>query len=206
MQVNIVNFSKQVVGTKELLEDIFAIAPRWDIVKLVVDWQLAKKRAGTHATKTISEVSGTTKKPFKQKGTGQARQGSLRSVHMRGGGVIHGPVIRDHATKLQKKVRVLGLKSVLSAKHSANKLFILDSLAINNISTKNFITTLNEFAPGSCFIVDSVLNDNLLRSVRNTPYINAVPQIGLNVIDIMKHDNLLISTNGIDMLQARLKS
>src|SRR4051812_9305646 len=111
----------------ELNEEVFGLEVRQDIIKLAIDWQLAKARSGTHLTRTVSEVSGTTKKPFKQKGTGNARQGSLRSAQMRGGGVAHGPVLRSHATKLPKKVRRLAMCHALSAKLAEGKLVILDN-------------------------------------------------------------------------------
>src|SRR5262245_43142031 len=121
MKANILSLDNKVVGKIALNEEVFGLTPRMDIVKLVIDWQRAKAMAGTHKSKTISEVSGTTKKPFKQKGTGNARQGSLRSVQMRGGGTAGGPVVRSHATDLPKKVRKLGLKHALSAKMAEGK-------------------------------------------------------------------------------------
>ena len=116
MKLDVITLDNKVQGKIELSDDVFGVEPRKDILFRVVNWQLAKRRAGTHSTKVISEVSGTTKKPFAQKGTGRARQGSLRSPQMRGGATIFGPVVRDHGFSLLKKVRALGLKMALSSK------------------------------------------------------------------------------------------
>ena len=122
MKVEVKNLSNKAAGKIELDDGVFGVEPRRDILARVVNWQLAKRRAGTHKTRTVSEISGTTAKPFRQKGSGKARQGSLRSVQFRGGAVAHGPVVRSHAHGLPKKVRSLGLKSALSAKQAAGQL------------------------------------------------------------------------------------
>ena len=206
MKAKIVNLDNQVVGERVLDTNIFNLEPRVDIIKLVVDWQRAKKMAGTHSTKTVSEVSGTTRKPFKQKGTGNARQGSLRSVHMRGGGVIHGPVVRSHATKLPKKVRKLGLKHALSSKLAEGKLIILESLILENSKTASLVAILKNFQGKSFFVIDgNLVNDNFAFAVRNIPNISVVPQIGANVYDIISHDCILVSQAAVDALEERLK-
>ncbi|WP_316354988.1 50S ribosomal protein L4 [Candidatus Trichorickettsia mobilis] len=206
MKAKVVNLDNQVVGERVLDTNIFNLEPRVDIIKLVVDWQRAKKMAGTHSTKTVSEVSGTTRKPFKQKGTGNARQGSLRSVHMRGGGVIHGPVVRSHATKLPKKVRKLGLKHALSSKLAEGKLIILESLILENSKTSSLVAILKNFQGKSFFVIDgNLVNDNFAFAVRNIPNISVVPQIGANVYDIISHDCILVSQAAVDALEERLK-
>src|SRR5277367_6482003 len=129
MKLTVRNLDNQEVGDIELADEVFGLPIRRDILARVVNWQLAKRRAGTHKTKGISEIQGTTKKPYKQKGTGRARQGSLRSPQFRGGAVIFGPVVRSHAFGLQKKVRRLALKTALSAKHAEGKLVVLDKAA-----------------------------------------------------------------------------
>src|ERR1700749_342163 len=136
MKADVINLDKKSVGSADLSDDIFGATVRPDIMHGVVRWQLAKRQAGTHKTKVISEVSGTTKKPFAQKGTGGARQGSLRSAQMRGGGVIFGPVVRSHAHSLPKKIRALGLKSALSSKAKDGKLFVIDTGGDKNAKTK----------------------------------------------------------------------
>src|ERR1700757_3387265 len=127
MQIEITTLDKTSAGSAELPDEFFAQKPRADIMARVVHWQLSKRRAGTHKTKGMSEVSGTTKKPYRQKGTGNARQGSLRSPQFRTGGVVHGPVVRSHEYSLNKKVRRLGLISALSQKLAENKLVVLDT-------------------------------------------------------------------------------
>src|ERR1700684_648459 len=121
MQIDITTIDQGTVGSTELPDELFAVKPRADIMARVVHWQLAKRRAGTHSTKGLSEVQGTTKKPYRQKGTGNARQGSLRAPQFRGGGVVHGPVPRSHEYSLNKKVRRLGLISALSQKQADGK-------------------------------------------------------------------------------------
>ena len=127
MQIEITTLDKASAGSAELPDEIFAAKPRADIMARVVHWQLAKRRAGTHKTKGMGEVSGTTKKPYQQKGTGNARQGSLRAPQFRTGGVVHGPVVRSHEYSLNKKVRRLGLISALSQKQADGKLVVLDA-------------------------------------------------------------------------------
>jgi large subunit ribosomal protein L4 len=206
MKTKILNFEYQEVGEMFLNENIFALSPRIDIIKLVVDWQRAKAMAGTHQVKTVSEVSGTTRKPFKQKGTGNARAGSLRSVQMRGGGISHGPTTRSHATKLPKKIRKLGLKHILSAKLLENKLFIVDSLMLNNAKTTSLVNMLDNFPSKSFFIIGgNEIERNFLLAVRNIPNAMVVPQIAANVYDIMKHDCVLLTKEAVNVLEERLK-
>src|SRR6195952_1360106 len=126
MQVDIITLENAPAGSAELPGDIFATTPRKDIMARVVHWQLSKRRGGNHKVKGMAEVSGTTKKPYKQKGTGNARQGSLRSPQFRTGGVVHGPVVRSHEYRLNKKVKRLGLISALSQKLADNKLVVID--------------------------------------------------------------------------------
>src|SRR3954468_22176500 len=137
MKIDIINLDKKNVGSLELAASAFAAPGRGDILHRRAGWRLAKRQAGTHKTKVISEVSGTTKKPYKQKGTGSARQGSMRSAQMRGGGIIFGPVVRSHAHDLPKKIRTLGLKSALSSKAKDGKLLILDSVESKKGKTKD---------------------------------------------------------------------
>src|SRR6201996_9287722 len=129
MQVDIITLENAAAGSTELPDEIFKVTPRPDIMARVVHWQLAKRRSGNHKAKGMAEVSGTTKKPYKQKGTGNARQGSLRSPQFRTGGVVHGPVVRSHEYSLNKKVRRLGLISALSQKQAEGKLIVLDVAA-----------------------------------------------------------------------------
>lgn len=206
MKAKVLNLENKAVGEILLSEDIFSLKARTDIIKLVVDWQRAKAMAGTHQTKTISEVSGTTKKPFKQKGTGNARQGSLRSVHMRGGAVSHGPVTRSHAIGLPKKVRKLGLKHALSAKMAEGKLLVVESLSLEEPKASKLANMLKKFMAKSFFIVDGEsLDGNFSLAARNIHNMVVVPQIGANVYDIVKHDYILLSKSAVEALEKRLK-
>jgi large subunit ribosomal protein L4 len=205
MEVKVINLENQEVGSISLNENIFGVEfLRPDLVKAVVDWQLAKARSGTRKTKNISEVSGTTKKPFKQKGTGNARQGSLRSVHMRGGAVAHGPRVRSHATDLPKKVRKLGLCHALSSKIEQGKLIIVDNVNLANHKTSNFNKALNNFGFDSYFFVYTEESHNFVLASRNLYNVKSVPQIGINVYDIIKHDCVFMTVDAVKAIEVRL--
>ena len=169
----------------------------------VVHWQQAKRRAGTHRTKGMGEVSGTTKKPYKQKGTGNARQGSLRAPQFRTGGRVHGPVVRDHGYDLPKKVRRLGLISALSQKFADGKLIVLDTAAADG-KTKVLAAKFKALGWTSALIVDGQIDAVFERAARNIIGIDVLPTVGANVYDILRHDVLAITTAGIAGLKARL--
>src|SRR6202453_2918324 len=162
MQIDIITLENAAAGSAELPDDIFKIEPRKDIMARVVHWQLSKRRSGNHKAKGMSEVSGTTKKPYRQKGTGNARQGSLRSPQFRKGGVVHGPVVRSHAYDLPKKVRRLGLISALSQKQAEGKLVVLD-VAAGSAKTKELAAKLKILGWASALIVDRAVDENFLR-------------------------------------------
>ena len=162
MQIDITTLDNANAGSVELPDAIFAASPRPDIMARVVQWQLSKRRAGTHKVKGMGEVSGTTKKPYKQKGTGNARQGSLRAPQFRTGGVVHGPVVRDHGYDLPKKVRRLGLISALSQKQAEGKLVVLDAAA-GGAKTKELAAKLKALGWKSVLIV-GVANHKMTRS------------------------------------------
>ena len=204
MQVEILTFDNASAGRHELPDSIFAQTPRNDIMARVIMWQLAKRRAGTHKTKGMGEVQGTTKKPFKQKGTGSARQGSLRAPQFRTGGRVHGPVVRDHGYYLQKKVRRLGLISALSQKHLEGKLVVLDGVAVESAKTKDLLAKLGVFGWTSVLVIDAAVNNNFAQASRNLRRVNVLPTIGANVYDIMHHDVLVITTAGVAALTERL--
>ena len=203
MQIEIKTLDNISSGTAELSDAIFAAKPRADIMARVVHWQQAKRRAGTHRTKGMGEVSGTTKKPYKQKGTGNARQGSLRSPQFRTGGVVHGPVVRDHGYDLPKKVRRLGLISALSQKAADGKLVVLDA-ASGSSKTRELVAKLKVLGWTSALIVDQSVDDGFLKASRNIHGIDVLPTIGANVYDILRHDVLAITTAGIAGLTERL--
>jgi large subunit ribosomal protein L4 len=203
MQVEITTLDKGSAGSAELPDEYFAAAPRADIMARVVHWQLAKRRAGTHRTKGMGEVSGTTKKPYRQKGTGNARQGSLRAPQFRTGGVVHGPVVRDHGYSLNKKVRRLGLISALSQKASEGKLVVLDAAA-GVAKTADLVKKLKVLGWSSALIVDRTVDEGFLRASRNIPGIDILPTVGANVYDILRHDLLVVTANGVEGLKDRL--
>jgi large subunit ribosomal protein L4 len=203
MQVDIITLEQGSAGSAELPDEIFKATPRQDIMARVVHWQLAKRRAGTHKVKGVAEVSGTTKKPYKQKGTGNARQGSLRSVQFRTGGVAHGPVVRSHEYSLNKKVRRLGLISALSHKAAENKLVVLDA-AKSSVKTADLAKKIKALGWSSALIIDGTVDPDFLRAARNIPKLDVLPTIGANVYDILNHDVLAITTAGLEGLKARL--
>ena len=205
MQVEIKTLENGSAGQHELPDAIFAQTPRADIMARVVHWQLAKRRAGTHSTKGMGEVSGTTKKPYKQKGTGNARQGSLRAPQFRTGGRVHGPVVRDHGYDLPKKVRRLGLISALSQKQADGKLVVVDAVAIGSGKTKALKAMFGALGWSSVLVVDAAVNENFLRACGNLHRIDVIPTMGANVYDILDHDMLVITTAGVDALAARLQ-
>ncbi|MEG8229638.1 50S ribosomal protein L4 [Candidatus Rickettsia tasmanensis] len=207
MKTKILSLANEEVGEISLNEDIFAVEfIRDDIIKQVIDWQRAKAMSGNHKTKTVSEVLGTTKKPFKQKGTGNARQGSLRSVQMRGGGVAHGPRVRSHATKLPKKVRKLGLIHALSEKCAEGKLLVIDSLKLDKPKTSALVNILNKFQGKSFFVVDgNEVDINFSLAAKNIYNTVIVPQIGANVYDIIRHEYVLLSQEAVSVLEERLR-
>jgi large subunit ribosomal protein L4 len=206
MKTPVIDLNNKSVGELELDEDIFGLVPRKDILARVVNWQLAKRRSGTHKTKGISEISGTTKKPYRQKGTGNARQGSLRSPQFRGGAVIFGPIVRSHAFDLQKKVRKLGLKMALSAKLSEGKLTVLDMAKLKEPKTRLLAGKFDKLGWGSVLIIDGPqLDEGFARAARNIPGVDVLPQQGANVYDILRRDTLVLTKAAVEKLQERLR-
>lgn len=206
MKAPVINLDNKSVGELELDDGIFAMTPRKDILARVVNWQLAKRQRGTHKTKGISDISGTTKKPYRQKGTGHARQGSLRSPQFRGGAVIFGPVVRSHAYQLQKKVRKLGLKMALSAKAAEGKLAVLDEAKVKQAKTKGLAGKFGKLGWSSVLIIDGAeLDEGFARAARNIPGVDLLPQQGANVYDILRRDTLVLTKAAVEKLQERLK-
>jgi large subunit ribosomal protein L4 len=206
MKLTVRSLDNEEVGDIELEEEIFGLPVRRDILARVVNWQLAKRRAGTHKTKGISEIQGTTKKPYKQKGTGRARQGSLRSPQFRGGATIFGPIVRSHEFSLQKKVRKLGLKTALSAKQGEGKLAVIDAAHCAEAKTKALRAKLDTLGWESVLIIDGPSVDaGFARAARNLPKVDVLPQQGANVYDILRRDMLVLTRAAVEHLQARLK-
>jgi large subunit ribosomal protein L4 len=206
MKAAVKNLDNQDVGSIDLAEEVFGLPIRRDILARMVHWQLAKRRAGTHKTKGISEVQGTTKKPWRQKGTGRARQGSLRSPQFRGGAVIFGPVVRSHAFDLQKKVRRLALKTALSAKQAEGKLVVLEAATLNEPKTRELAERFEKLGWRSVLIIGgATLDENFARAARNLPQVDVLPQQGANVYDILRRDTLVLTRDAVQHLEARLK-
>jgi large subunit ribosomal protein L4 len=206
MKATIKNLNNDVVGEIELSDDVFALPVRTDILARMVNYQLAKRRAGTHKTKGISEIAGSTKKPWKQKGTGRARQGSIRSPQWRGGATIFGPVVRSHAHGLTKKLRKLALKTALSAKAAEGKLIVLENAVAESHKTKLLAAGLVKLGLASALIIDgSNLDENFVRASNNIPLIDVLPEQGANVYDILRRDTLVLTRNAVEQLEARLK-
>ncbi len=206
MKATVKNLENADVGTIDLLEAIFGIEPRRDILTRMVNYQLAKRRSGNHAVKGISQVNGTTKKPWAQKGTGRARQGSLRSPQFRKGGIIFGPVVRDHAHDLPKKVRQLALRMALATKQQDGKLIVLDAAKLTERKTKVLAEKLKGMGLVSALIIDGAnLEENFAKAARNLPKIDVLPEQGANVYDILRHDTLVLTRNAVEQLQERLK-
>jgi large subunit ribosomal protein L4 len=203
MQRDIITLENAPAGTADLPDEFFAATPRKDIMARVVHWQLSKRRSGNHKVKGMAEVSGTTKKPYKQKGTGNARQGSLRSPQFRTGGVVHGPVVRSHEYSLNKKVRRLGLISALSQKAADNKLIVLDAAA-GEAKTAALAKKIKALGWSSALIIDGSVDEGFLRACRNIHMLDVLPTVGANVYDILRHDVLAITTAGLEGLKARL--
>lgn len=205
MKLDVISFDKKAGGSIELTDDIFGATVRPDIMHRVVQWQLAKRRAGTHKAKIVSEVSGTTKKPWAQKGSGRARAGSMRSPHFRGGGVIFGPVVRDHGYSLPKAIRRLGLVSALSSKAKDGKLVVLDEAKIGKAKTKELAARIGKLGWGSALIIDgATLDEGFARAARNIKGIDVLPTQGANVYDILRRDTLVLTKAAITALQERL--
>ncbi|CAL4892229.1 unnamed protein product [Urochloa decumbens] len=202
----VTNFHNEDKGYMVLDGDVFDVPIRKDIVHRVVRWQLAKRQQGTHSTKTISEVSGTGRKPYNQKGTGRARHGTLRGPQFRGGATMHGPKPRSHAIKLQKKVRRLGLKIALSARTAEGKLLVFEDLEVPSHKTKNIVSYIRQMDnTKKVLIVDGDDIDKKLKlATQNLHYVNVLPSIGLNVYSILQHDTLVMTRDAVNRIVERM--
>jgi large subunit ribosomal protein L4 len=207
MQLKVTSLDNKQVGDIDLADEVFGLEHvRRDILARVVHWQLAKRRAGTHKTKGVTEVHGTKKKPWAQKGTGRARAGSLRSPQFRGGATIFGPVVRSHEFDLQKKVRRLGLKTALTSKQKEGKLVVLDNASLDSSKTAALAKQFAALGWTSVLIIDGPeLNENFANAARNLPGIDVLPQQGANVYDILRRDTLVLTRDAVQHLEARLK-
>ena len=215
MQVTVYNLKREEVGKLELSDEVFASDVKDHLFYEVVKAQLASRRAGTKATKERSGVRGSSKKLYKQKGTGRARQGSIRAPHHSGGGMAHALEPKDWSYRPPKKVRVAALKSALSLFAKEDRLIVVDSLDLPEIKTKALLGTLGTLLPAAgpapagagrdkkALVVDDKANDKLQRSIRNVQAHQFLPPEGVNVYDLLRHDHLIVSKGAAKALEAR---
>jgi len=193
-------------GSIDLNDEIFGLEPRQDLIARMVRYQLAKRRAGTHAVKNRAEIARTGKKMYKQKGTGGARHGSARVPQFRGGGRAFGPVVRSHAHDLPKKVRALALRHALSAKLKDGGIVIWDKAQLDAAKTKVLKDQFAKAGMVSALIIDgSDVQDNFALAARNIPHIDVLPVEGINVYDILRREKLVLTKAAVDALEARFK-
>jgi large subunit ribosomal protein L4 len=206
MKADVIKLDAKSAGSIDLDEAIFGLEPRKDILHRVVRYQLAKRQAGTHKVKTRSEVSYSTKKIYRQKGTGGARHGARSAPIFRGGGVYKGPTPRSHAHDLTKKFRKLGLRHALSAKLNAGELVILENANLTSSKTKDLAKTVKDLGWKRALIIDGAEVDaNFLLASSNIDGLNILPSQGANVYDILRSDTLVLTKAGAEALEARLK-
>ena len=206
MKIDVLSLDGQSAGSIELNDEIFGLEPRMDLIHRMIRWQLAKRRAGTHAVKNRAEIWRTGKKMYKQKGTGGARHGSARVPQFRGGGRAFGPVVRSHATDLPKKVRALALKHALSAKAKDGGLVVIDSAQLKEAKTKALIGSFSGLGLTNALIIDGAeLNAGFASAARNIPNIDVLPIQGINVYDILRRQKLVLTKAAVDALEARFK-
>lgn len=205
MKTDVIKLDAAKAGSIELSDAIFGLEPRADILHRMVRYQLAKRQAGTHKVKTRSETSYSTKKIYRQKGTGGARHGSRNAPIFRGGGVYKGPTPRSHAHNLTKKFRALGLKHALSAKVAAGELVILENTELNEGKTKALASVIKDLGWKRALVIDgAVVNENFARAARNIDGLDVLPSAGVNVYDILRRDTLVLTKAAVEAIEARL--
>ena len=206
MKLDVTTLEAKKAGSVDLPDEVFALEPRADILHRMVSYQLAKRRAGTHKTKGRSEIRATGKKMYKQKGTGGARHGDKKVPQFRGGGRAFGPVVRDHAHNLTKKVRALALRHALSSKVLAGELLVLDEAKLAEPRTKVLRDAFSKLGLSNVLIVDGTdVDTNFALAARNIPYTDVLPVQGINVYDILRRDKLVLTKAALEALEARFK-
>ena len=206
MKADVISLAEGTSGSIELDDAIFGLDPRVDILHRVVRWQRAKAQPGTHSTLGRSEVSYSTKKIYRQKGTGGARHGSRGAPIFRKGGIYKGPVPRSHAFDLPKKVRALGLRHALSAKAGSGDLVIIEDLNIAEAKTSAVARAMKEKGWKRVLVIDGAeVNEGFARAARNIEGVDVLPSMGANVYDILRRDTLVITRAGVEALATRLK-
>ena len=206
MNVKVTTLDGKAAGSVTLNKDIFGLEPRTDLIQRCIVWQLAKRRAGTHAVKNRADIWRTGKKMYAQKGTGGARHGSARVPQFRGGGRAFGPVVRSHEIGLPKKVRALALRHALSAKAKGGGIIVLDKASVKDGKTKQLASHLEKLGWGSTLIIDGAEVDvGFANAARNIPNVDVLPIQGINVYDIMRRGKLVLTKAALDALEARFK-
>ncbi|MGA3063086.1 MAG: 50S ribosomal protein L4 [Methylocystis sp.] len=206
MKIDVTSFDGQTAGSIELSDEVFGLEPRADLIFRMIRWQLAKRRAGTHAVKNRAEIARTGKKMYKQKGTGGARHGSARVPQFRGGGRAFGPQVRSHEHDLTKKVKALALKHALSAKAKDGAIVIWENAQLAEPKTKLLKAGFDKTGLASALIIDGAAPQiNFALAARNLPKIDVLPVEGVNVYDIIRRDKLVLTRSAVDALEARLK-
>jgi large subunit ribosomal protein L4 len=206
MDMKITTLEGKEAGSLSLSKDIFGLEPRADLIQRYVNWQLAKRQAGTHKTKDRNDVMRTGKKMYAQKGTGGARHGSARAPNFRGGARVFGPVVRSHAHDLPKKVRALALRHALSAKAKDGGIVVLDKAAVSEAKTKALAAQFGKLGLSNALIVDgATLDSNFTTAARNIPNIDVLPVQGINVYDILRRKTLVLTKAAVEALEARFK-
>jgi len=206
MKCKVINLENKAAGEIDLADEVFGTEVRRDILARMVNWQLAKSRAGTHKVKTRGEISGSTRKMYRQKGTGRARHGAASVTQFRGGATVFGPVVRDHSHKLQKKVRKLAMKSALSAKQAEGKLIVIDEAKLKAPKTRDLVGQLGKLGWADVLIVAGAEVDaNFAKAASNIPHLDVLPSQGANVYDILRRDTLVLTKEAVENLEARLK-
>ena len=206
MQCDVLTLDNKKAGSIDLDDSVFGVDVKPDVLARVVNWQLAKRRSGNHKTKGISEIAGSTAKPWRQKGTGRARQGSKRATQWRGGQTVFGPVVRSHEYRLNKKVRRLGLRTALSSKKADGTLVVLDEIKLQSSRTKLLSEKFKGLGISKALVISGgVVDPSFARAAANLPNVSYLPQQGANVYDILKCETLVLTKDAVTLLVERLK-
>jgi large subunit ribosomal protein L4 len=203
-KLDVYSTAKKKVGSVDLSDAVFGAEVKEHLFHAAVRYQLAKRRAGTHSTKGRTDVRGGGRKPFRQKGTGRARQGTSRAVQMRGGGVVHGPHPRSHAHGMNKKTRKAALVSALSRRVEEKAVTVFDAFELKEIKTKSVVEIMKRFAFDDLLLVLSEKDETVMRSSRNIPGVTVLPAVGLNVYDVLKHNNIAFTQGAVEAVTERL--
>ena len=205
MKADAIKLDGAKAGSVDLNDEIFGLEPRVDILHRVVRWQRNNAQQGTHKVKTRSETSYSTKKIYRQKGTGGARHGDRNAPIFRKGGIYKGPTPRSHGHELTKKFRKLGLRHALSAKQAAGELVILDEATMKDAKTSALAKQVNALGWKRTLVIDATVDENFAVAARNITTLDVLPSMGANVYDILKSDTLVLTKAGVEALEARLK-